>query len=80
MITSKHHDGFCIFDSRYTDYDVMSQPYGKDVLGMLSKPRRRRGMPLGFYYSIMDWHHPDYLPRRPWETARSSEGADRSDT
>ncbi len=75
VITSKHHDGFCIFDSRYTDYGIMHSAYGKDALGMLAKAARRKGMPLGFYYSIMDWHHPDYLPRRPWETDRSSEGA-----
>jgi alpha-L-fucosidase len=76
IMTSKHHDGFCIFDSQYTDYDIMSSKYGKDALGMLAESCRKKGMPLGFYYSIMDWHHPDYLPRRTWETDRSTEGAD----
>jgi alpha-L-fucosidase len=76
IITSKHHDGFCIFDSQYTDYDIMSSKYSKDALGMLAESCRKKGMPLGFYYSIMDWHHPDYLPRRTWETDRSTEGAD----
>ena len=75
VVTSKHHDGFCIFDSRYTDYGIMRSAYGKDALGMLAKAAHRKGMPLGFYYSIMDWHHPDYLPRRTWEIGRSSEGA-----
>ncbi len=76
VITSKHHDGFCIFDSKYTEYDIMHSRYGKDALGMLVKACKRRGMPIGFYYSIMDWHHPDYLPRRSWETDRPVEGAD----
>ncbi len=76
VITSKHHDGFCIFNSKYTDYDIMHSKYGKDALGMLVEACRRKGMPIGFYYSIMDWHHPDYLPRRSWETDRPTEGAD----
>ena len=76
IITSKHHDGFCMFDSAYTDYSVGHAKYGKDILGMLSAACRTAGVPLGFYYSIMDWHHPDYLPRREWETDRSTKGAD----
>jgi alpha-L-fucosidase len=76
IITSKHHDGFSIFDSQYTDYDIMKARYGKDILGPLAASCKKAGIPLGFYYSIMDWHHPDYLPRRAWETGRSAKGAD----
>jgi len=76
IITSKHHDGFSIFDSAYTDYDVMHAKYGKDILGPLSISMKKAGVPLGFYYSIMDWHHPDYLPRRSWEKDRTARGAD----
>ena len=76
IITSKHHDGFAIYDSAYTDYDIMRAKYGKDILGPLSASMKRAGIPLGFYYSIMDWHHPDYLPRRAWETGRTAKGAD----
>jgi alpha-L-fucosidase len=76
IITSKHHDGFSIFDSKYTDYDIIKAKYGKDILGPLSSSMKKAGVPLGFYYSIMDWHHPDYLPRRGWETDRSTKGAD----
>jgi alpha-L-fucosidase len=75
IITSKHHDGFCMFDSAYTDYDVAHAKYGKDILAMLSAACKTAGVPLGFYYSIMDWHHPDYLPRREWEKDRSTKGA-----
>jgi alpha-L-fucosidase len=76
VITSKHHDGFCLFDSRYTDFDVMATPFGRDILKELSAACRRAGIRMCWYHSIMDWHHPDYLPRRDWETDRSSEGAD----
>ncbi len=75
VITSKHHDGFCIFDSKYTDYDVMSTPFKRDILKELSEACRKQGIRLCFYHSIMDWHHPDYLPRRDWEKDRSAAGA-----
>jgi alpha-L-fucosidase len=76
VITSKHHDGFCLFDSKYTDFDVMSTPFQRDILKELSEACRRAGLKMCWYHSIMDWHHPDYLPRRDWETTRSTEGAD----
>ncbi len=75
VITSKHHDGFCLFDSEHTDYDVMSTPFKRDVLRELAEATRRAGLRMCWYHSIMDWHHPDYLPRRTWEQ-RSAEGAD----
>jgi alpha-L-fucosidase len=76
VITSKHHDGFCMFDSKYTDFDIMSTPYHKDILKALTNAAHKAGIKIGFYYSIMDWHHPDYLPRRSWEKNRPTEGAD----
>jgi alpha-L-fucosidase len=76
VITSKHHDGFCLFDSRETDFDIMSTPFRRDILKELAKECRRQGLKMCWYHSIMDWHHPDYLPRREWEVTRSAEGAD----
>jgi alpha-L-fucosidase len=76
VITSKHHDGFCMFDTKQTDFDIMNTPYGKDVMKDLSAACKKYGLKFCFYYSIMDWHHPDYLPRRTWETTRSTKGAD----
>jgi len=76
VITSKHHDGFCLFDSKYTDFDIMATPFKRDILKELSGACRRAGITMCWYHSIMDWHHPDYLPRRDWETNRSTEGAD----
>ena len=76
VITSKHHDGFCLFDSKMTDYDVMdATPFKRDILKELAEACHRQNIKICWYHSIMDWHHPDYLPRRNWET-RSAEGAD----
>ncbi len=60
VITSKHHDGFCLWDSKVTDYDIVdATPFKRDVLGELSKACKKQGVKLCFYHSIMDWHHPD---------------------
>jgi len=60
VITSKHHDGFCLWDSKYTDYDVMdATPFKRDILGELAAECKKQGIRLCFYHSIMDWHHPD---------------------
>jgi alpha-L-fucosidase len=67
VITSKHHDGFSIYRSKVSDYDMEITPYKGDPLRMLADACRRRGMRLGYYYSIMDWHHPAYVPKRAWE-------------
>lgn len=67
VITSKHHDGFCLFDSKYTEWDVMSTPFKRDIMQELSDACRRQGVVFSTYHSIMDWHHQDYLPKRGWE-------------
>jgi alpha-L-fucosidase len=76
VITTKHHDGFCLFDSKDTDFDVMSTPFERDIMKQLSAACRKEGIKMCWYHSIMDWHHPDYLPRREWEKTRSTDGAD----
>ena len=59
VITSKNHDGFCLFDTDATDYDVVdASPYGKDLLAPLAEACRKHGIKFCTYYSIMDWHHP----------------------
>ena len=76
VITSKHHDGFSLFDSKTSDYDVMdSTPFKRDILRELAEECRKQGLKICWYRSIMDWHHSDYLPKRKWET-RSAEGAE----
>ena len=59
VITSKHHDGFCLFDSKLTDYDIMGTPYRKDLLRALADECHRQGIEICWYHSIMDWHHPN---------------------
>lgn len=60
VITSKHHDGFCLWDSKVSDFDIMDQsPYQKDILKELSVACQKQGIVLCFYHSIMDWHHTD---------------------
>jgi alpha-L-fucosidase len=76
VITSKHHDGFSIYRSQASGYDMEITPYPGDPLKMLAEAARRRNMRLGFYHSIMDWHHPDYRPKRSWESANPKEGGD----
>ena len=63
-ITSRHHDGFSMFDSKATNYDIVdSTPYGKDVLKSLADECRKQGIKLFFYYSLLDWNRDDYFPR-----------------
>lgn len=60
VITTKHHEGFCLWDSKYTDYKVTNTPYGKDLIKPMVKAFRDEGLRIGFYYSLLDWHHPEY--------------------
>jgi len=66
VITSKHHDGFALFDSKVSDYDIMATPWKRDVMRELSDAVRKEGLAMCWYHSIMDWHHPDYIPHRAW--------------
>ncbi|MDB2607085.1 alpha-L-fucosidase [Zobellia sp.] len=61
VFTTKHHDGFCKWDSKLTDWDVMdATPFKRDIVGELAAACKEAGIALGFYYSIADWHHPEY--------------------
>ncbi|MEN6558443.1 MAG: alpha-L-fucosidase, partial [Thermoguttaceae bacterium] len=70
VLTTKHHEGFCLFDSKYTDYKSTNTPYGRDLVREFVEACRAEGLRVGFYYSLLDWHHPDYTidkihPLRP---------------
>jgi len=74
--TTKHHDGFCMWNTKYSDYNVMNTPYGKDVLKMLADACKKHGMLLSLYYSNPDWHHEyGYNPAstHQWRADRSHE-------
>ncbi|MCC6489566.1 MAG: alpha-L-fucosidase [Candidatus Hydrogenedentes bacterium] len=64
VFTTKHHDGFCMFDSQLTEYDIAAAPYAKDLLKDLAKACHDKDFGLGLYYSLPDWHHPAYLTDR----------------
>jgi len=59
-VTTKHHDGFCLWDTKLTRFSTMNTPFGRDILRMLADACHRRGVPLCLYYSIADWNHPNY--------------------
>jgi alpha-L-fucosidase len=60
IFTSKHHDGFCMWDTKYTDFNIMNSPFKRDVMKELADACKKYGMALGFYHSTCDWHHPDF--------------------
>jgi alpha-L-fucosidase len=60
VFTAKHHGGFCMWDTRLTDYSIMNTPFHRDVIKELSDACHKAGMRFGVYYSPRDWHHPDY--------------------
>ena len=76
VLTTKHHDGFCLFDSQYTDYKATNTPAGRDLVREFVDAFRAEGLRVGFYYSLLDWHHPDFTidvhhPRRDDPDARA---------
>lgn len=78
VLTTKHHDGFCLWDTKETDYNIMNTPFGRDVVKELSEACRRAGIMFGAYYSTCDWHHPDFPLTSPGgRTAREKHDLDR---
>ena len=69
VITSRHHEGFSLFDTKFSDYKITNTPFGRDLVREFVDAFRAEGLRVGFYYSLLDWHHPDYTidkmhPRR----------------
>ena len=69
VLTTKHHEGFCMFDTKYTDYKCTNTKAGRDLVKEYVEAFRAEGLKVGFYYSLIDWHHPDFTidaihPRR----------------
>lgn len=60
VLTTKHHEGFCMFDSQYTDYKCTNTPAGRDLVKEYVDAFRAEGLRVGFYYSLIDWHHPEF--------------------
>ena len=79
VLTTKHHDGFCHWDSQFTDFKATNTPAGRDLLAPFVEAFRAEGLRIGFYYSLIDWHHPDFTldglhPMRHDQTARENRG------
>jgi len=82
VLTTKHHEGFCLFETQFTEYQAKNTPAGRDLVREYVDAFRAEGLHIGFYYSLIDWHHPDFPidmlhPRREDEDARQqNEGRD----
>ena len=61
VLTTKHHEGFCLWDSAYTDYKITNTPFGRDLVAEFVTAFRSAGIKIGFYHSLLDWHHPDFV-------------------
>jgi alpha-L-fucosidase len=61
VITTKHHEGFCLWDSKFTDYKAPNTPAKRDLIRPMVDAFRKHGLRTGFYYSLIDWHHPDFI-------------------
>ena len=59
-ITARHHDGFCLWPTKFTEYNIMNTPYKKDIVGALNEACKKQGIKFCIYYSLLDWYHPDY--------------------
>jgi alpha-L-fucosidase len=70
VFTTKHHDGFCMFDTKQTDFNIMHSPFARDVMKELSEACRKQGIALGTYHSVCDWHHPDFPRGSPGGSTR----------
>jgi len=60
VLTTKHHDGYAMFDTQVSDFSVMHSPYGRDIVRQFVEAMRAEGIRVGLYFSLADWHHPDY--------------------
>ena len=70
VLTTKHHDGFCLWDTKFTDHNIMNTPFKRDVVKELSAACKKQGIKFGAYYSVCDWHHPDFPLTSPGGTVR----------
>ena len=75
VITTKHHEGFCLFDTKLTDYKATNTPYGKDLIKEWVDAFRAEGIKIGFYYSLIDWHHPDFTIDKNHPQRQNSDSA-----
>ncbi len=68
ILTTKHHDGFCLWNTRQTDFNIINSPLHRDVVKELAEASKKQGIAFGAYYSTTDWHHPDFSLTSPGGT------------
>ena len=66
VLTAKHHDGFCLFDSKYTEFKSTNTAIKRDLIAEYVEALREEGLKVGLYFSLIDWHHPDYPKYNDW--------------
>ncbi len=76
VLTAKHHEGFCLFDSQYTDFKSTNTAFGRDLIREYADAFRAEGLHVGLYYSLIDWHHPDYTIDR-WHPRRGDKDGEK---
>lgn len=76
VFTAKHHEGFCLWDTKYTDFNVMNTAYGKDIVREYVDAFRAEGIKIGLYYSLLDWHHPDFTLDRNHPLRKNKDAAE----
>lgn len=73
-ITSKHHDGFCLWPTAVSSYNIMNSPFKRDIVGELAEACRKEGIAFCIYFTVLDWHDPDYPVRSPYDSTKNVQG------
>lgn len=74
VITAKHHDGFCLWPTAVSSYNVGNSPFKRDIVGELAQACRRQGITFCVYFTVLDWHDPDYPVKNPHDTSLNVKG------
>ncbi|MEO7212183.1 alpha-L-fucosidase [Mucilaginibacter sp.] len=74
VITAKHHDGFCLWPTKLSDYNIMNSPFKRDIVGELAKACKKQGMIFGIYCTVLDWHDKNYPIQNPYDSTKNVKG------
>ena len=74
VITAKHHDGFCLWPTKFSDYNIMNSPFKRDIVGELAKACKKQGMIFGIYCTVLDWHDKNYPIQNPNDSTQNVKG------
>ncbi|MBB6110065.1 alpha-L-fucosidase [Mucilaginibacter lappiensis] len=73
-ITAKHHDGFCLWPTAYSDYNISNSPFKRDIVGELAQACKKQGVTFCIYFTVLDWHDPDYPIHNPYDSTKNVKG------